>query len=380
MGAKPLRKIKRRGAFDSLDLIIVEALGKYGPRNILKIANQLGISESTIRYRVNNMIKRGLLRLYTNVYHTFIGLKKVLVLADVNKKYINLIEDFMAVNDFWAYTSKIHGCKEGVLALYILPVRYVKKLIDYIDKLINYNLINSYEIFYSTCFHRVNPNMTWFDLKRNEWVFKWKTIINEVKNSPITLPYTLRDPDDFPILGDEMDIFILKELERNAIVSFREIAKKAGTTPQNVYYHYHQHIIPNRLIEDFQVYLRKFDLNCSVLPYFIIDFVDYNSFAKAANVLRNKPFVEVLGKILGKNTLFVSANLPLSEFVNMLNTLNEMIEMGYIKEYKYYISYPFERGRRQTIPYKNFKDGSWLYYHDEYMRELDELYKRIEPN
>jgi DNA-binding Lrp family transcriptional regulator len=172
----------------------------------------------------------------------------------------------------------------------------------------------------------------------------------------------------------------LKELEKNPVVSFKEIAKKAGTTPQNIYYHYHQHIISNKLIEDFQVYLRKFELTYSVLPYFVIDFVDHKAFAKTTNVFRNKPFVEVLGKILDSNTLFVSANLPLHEFVNMLNTLNEMIGLGYVKEYRYYISYPFEKGRRQTIPYKNFKDGAWMYYHDDYMTELEDLYKKTRSN
>jgi|Deesub1362B_J571_1020462.scaffolds.fasta_scaffold00003_674 DNA-binding Lrp family transcriptional regulator len=377
MYAASLRKIKKYKQFDSMDLIIVEALGKYGPRNILKIANYLGLAESTLRYRINNMIKRKLLKLHTNVYHTSLGLKKVLIFADIDKMYSTLIEKFMTINDFWAFISRIHGLKEGIHALYTVPIRYVNKLNEYLEALASHNIIRTYEIYYSTCFHRVNPTMTWFDLKINDWRFDWQGLIKEIEISSTYLPYTLRDPADFPILADEMDVFILKELEKNAIVSFREIAKKTGTTPQNIYYHYHHHIVANRLIEDFQIYLRKYDPMCSVLPYFIIDFHDKDIFAKVANSLRNKPFVEVLGKILGRNTLFISANLPLNEFVNMLNTLNEMVALGYINEYRYYLSYPLEGGRRQTIPYKNFVNGSWMYHHDEYMRELEDLYKKV---
>ncbi|HIE36836.1 TPA: Lrp/AsnC family transcriptional regulator, partial [Candidatus Geothermarchaeota archaeon] len=80
-------KISTLPKLDFKDIKIIEGLSKYTPRNILKISREIGIPESTIRYRISTLIKRGLLRLYTNVYHTNIGLKKHVVFTKYNPIY-----------------------------------------------------------------------------------------------------------------------------------------------------------------------------------------------------------------------------------------------------------------------------------------------------
>ncbi len=113
------------------------------------------------------------------------------------------------------------------------------------------------------------------------------------------------------------------------------------------------------------------------MPILIINFPNYEYLAKTANALRNKPFVEVLGKILNKNALLVIAYLPIYEFFNMLNSLNQLSELGYIEKYKYYLQAFTEKGQRATIPYQNFRDGEWIYKHDEYIMRLYEKLKEV---
>ena len=363
--------------YDALDLMIVEALGKFGPRNVYRIAKYLDLPESTIRYRINVLRSMKLLYLHTNIYHTNIGLKKGVVFLEADPRYSAYIYDFLACNDYWLLIRRTHSYSEGCWALYTIPVNHTDKLRDFFDEIKSLGLVWSYKLYWSTCFHRVNTTTTWFDLSNEKWDFRWEKLLSDVERAGTDLPFTLKDPKDFPILCDEIDLFILKELEKDATISFAEIAKKLGVTTQNVCYHYKQHIIKNSLIEDFQIGFIKFDPKVSVTPIFIIEFPKYEYLAKMANALCDKPFVEILGKILNKNMLLLIAYLPIYEFFNMLNTFNRMAELGYIKRYKYYLRSFMEKGIRQTIPYRNFKDGTWVYDHELYISRLHEAFKDV---
>ena len=359
------------------NLLIIDALGKYTPRNIYKIAKELGMPESTVRYRIRVMRKRGILWLFTNVYHTNIGLKKGVVFAEINPKYWNSIYEFMRANEFWAYMVRLHGGREIIHALYTIPVEHISKLNDFLDEMVELDILRDYKVYHSTCFHRVNASESWYDFKNNEWNFSWENIIHDVERADTLLPITLKDPKGFPILADEIDIKILKSLELDATVTYTELAKNLNTTPQNIRYHFKQHIEKNFLIEGYEILFLRFQLDKSMLIYFILDFPNYTSMAKVANVFRNRPFTEVLGKILGRHSMLMAAYILMKEFINLINTLNNMVSLGYLKNFEYYMTPATEMMKRQTIPYRRFKDDHWEYPHQEMINVLHKRFNRI---
>lgn len=367
----------KKPEYTASDLIIVEALGKFGPRNIYKIARYLGIPESTVRYKINSLKKKMLLKLYTNVYHTNLGLKKSVVFAETNPIYHKKIHEFFSIIDYWVYMRRIHGIKDEFYTLYISPVEHINKVKIFLDEMKKLDIIYNYKVIYSTCFHGVNPTTTWYDLNNDRWSFKWNELEQDIENATIELPFTLKDPPGYPLLADWYDIMILKEMEKNPTITYSELAKHISTTSQNIYYHYKKHIIPRKLIEDFQIYLRKFDAKYSYIIFMLLEFSSYTYLAKTANALRNKPFVEVLGKVIDENRLFSVVNIPADQFPNLFEEINNLIEKGYIKNYEYRISHYMEGGRRQTISYKNFIDRRWIYPHESYIHEL---YNKLEEN
>ncbi len=364
--------------YTASDLIIVTALGRFGPRNLFKIARYLNMPESTLRYRIKRLRKKDLLKLYTNVYHTNLGLKKSLVFADINPRYYHVIHMFFSIVDYWIYMKRTHGIKEGIYSLYISPVEHIDKIKIFIDEMMNINLIKNYKIIHSTCFHGVNPTTTWYDLKDENWNFKWRNLEDDIEKADLDLPFTLKDPDNYPLLADETDIYILKEMEKDPTVSYAKLAKDLNTTSQNIYYHYKEHIISNKLIEDFQIYFRKFDPRYSYTVFIELAFPSYRYFAKTANALRDKPFVETLGKVIGENKLFAALYIPADELSNMFTEFNELIKLGVISEYEYRLSYILDYTQRQTISYRSFRDGQWIYPHEEYMENLRRMYENIE--
>jgi DNA-binding Lrp family transcriptional regulator len=361
--------------YTASDIHIVGALGTYGPRNILKISRILGIPEATIRYRIRRLRDKGLLYLHTNIYHTNLGLKKTILFAKFNPDYESYMNDFLSIVDYWVYLKKVHGNKNMYHALYISPVEYMDELRRFIREMEKLDIIKEPLLLNSTCFHNVNPSSDWYDLKQGVWTFNWDTLEDEIDNASEEVPFTLEDPKGYPMLGDWHDIMILKELEKDATRSYHDIAKMLNTTPQNIFYHYKKHIVGRRLIEDFQVFLLKFPMEVSYYIHAILEFSSRSMLRKVANAFRNKPFTNVLGKIIGEDKLYCVMTVPSHQFVNLFNKLDELVAEGYISDYQYWVAHYLDWWRRQTIAYKNYVDGRWSYPHEEYMNELYRIHE-----
>jgi DNA-binding Lrp family transcriptional regulator len=230
-------------------------------------------------------------------------------------------------------------------------------------------LVYNVKVFWSTCFQTVQSRSKWFDPGSGEYIFHWDEWINEIAEESTKLPYTLIDPEDFPIKGDEMDLFILKELEKDATKDFTEIAKILGTSQQLVSYHYNKHIIPKKLIESFRVTFLQFDLKLSDTFYFIFKFDSNEKLAKFANSLMDKPFVFGMGKILGENGLIAYLYLPKEEFRRFIEAASVLARSGFLQTYEYVIQ-DLRKVSRQTISYEYFKNGKWIYDHGKHIERL----------
>jgi len=350
------------------DLQIIDGLAKYSPRNIMKISREIGIPESTIRYRIKVLKNKGVLQLYTNIYHTNIGLKKHVVFATFSPEFNGKIYEF-----FDAYSPlnifKVYGNRPTVYSVHIIPPYLSKDFRNYLDELKNLGIVDNYKLLYSTCYHNINPTSDWFDILSKSWYFGWDTLVEDIDSASSKLPITLMDPDDFPILADKLDIMILRLLETDPTISYSEMAKRFGTTPQNIKYHFENHIEKNFLIEDYDIQLFRFPRETSIYVYSLMEFTSWKNMAKTANTLRKRAFSEILGKILGKNMLLGIFYLPIEELWSLITKFNELVKIGILKNYEIYISSANEYGEAFTIPYRYFKDGRWVYPSPDYYIE-----------
>lgn len=190
------------------------------------------------------------------------------------------------------------------------------------------------------------------------------------------MPPTLIEPKDFPILGDKFDVLMLKELEKDATISFIDLAKILKISPQLARYHYQKHIIERGLIESFEVTAFHFGRSDSDFSFFIFEFDSQEKLAKFASSLLDKSFVKALGKILGENTLFGYLYLPRTESRKFLKALATLVQNGTLKSYRYAIQ-DFTRTSRSTIPYQCFKNKKWIYNHEKHTRNLRTLVKKV---
>lgn len=357
---------------DLLDLRILDGLAVYGVRNISKAARTLAISESTLRKRLKRLSSHFYLRFNINIYHTNLGLKKAVVFVDTVPGYANMIFECLKANDFWIYVSRCYGKFEGCFAIYTIPKNNCIQFEQFLNELKLSDMVRNVEILWSTCFHAVQSRLKWFDPNTSQWSFHWDKWVKESTKENTTLPYTLIDPRDFPILGDEIDLFILKELEKDGQKTLTEIAKMLGVSQQLVGYHYKRHLVQKRLFESFEVTFEQFDPALSDVFIFILRFDSDKKLAKFANSLMDKPFAWSLGKVLEENALIARLYLPRKEFRQFIEALSKLVRIGFLKTYDYVIQ-DLEKTTRQTISYEFFKDGKWIYDHKKHIKNLQSL-------
>jgi DNA-binding Lrp family transcriptional regulator len=365
---------------DGLDVRILEGLAEHGPRNIAELAKELHIPRGTVISRINHMSSSFYLRLLTTVYHTNLGMKKAVVFAKATLGHEELLFNCLKANKFYIYLGRCYGMFEGCIGIYAIPVEHTNDFEDFLKDVQRLAITQEIDLRWSTCFHTVNLTSKWFDSSTKTWVFPWKKWVEEVFSADSELPYTLKDPQNFPLKADETDVFILKELEKDATVSLASIAKKLGTSLQNVRYHFEKHVTMNGLVETYQIAILPYGTGNSDLLFFIFKFEDMEKMAKFARSLLDKPFVTILGKILGDSSLVAQICLPRQEFRGFTDALSNLARTRFLLSYEY-VFQDLRQGRwsRETIPYEFFKNGSWIYENSKYAETLHRLASSSRP-
>lgn len=357
---------------DLLDVKILEKLGKYGPRNISYLARKLGIPVETARKRVKRLTSHFSLEFHASVYHTNLGLKKALVFADALPGYEEGLFRCLKTNDFWLYIGRYYGRCEGCYGIYGIPKEHTQEFEEFVHQLEEIKVAKDVRLIWSTCLHSINLTEKWFDSQSKTWIFHWDKWIEEIPTEGTQLPYTLRDPKDFPLKADYADILMLAKLHVNSSISFRELAKILNMTPEAASYRYKHHILKRRLLEKPRIFFLRFDKATSDFFVFVFRFNKRDKMARFALSLVDKPFVHTLGKILTQNALVAHIYLPRREFRKFIQSLSELIRRGLLQTYEYVIE-DFNVRAAQTISYECFKDGSWVYNHNKHLEKLQNL-------
>ncbi|MFB0567073.1 MAG: AsnC family transcriptional regulator, partial [Candidatus Bathyarchaeia archaeon] len=355
--------------FDLLDVKILESLGIHGPRNITNLARKLGVPAETVRKRLKRIHSRYFLRTNVNIYHTNLGLKKAVVLAEAVPGYEDLLFESLKINNFLIYLSRCYGMNEGCLGIYTIPRNHCTDFKQFLSELERLEVARKIDLYWSTCFQSVNLKCNWFDSASKSWSFLWDKWVEEIPTKTTRLPFTLVDPPDFPVEGDETDVLILKELEKDATVSFTKLAKMLGISPQLVRYHFYEHLVKRNLIEGFQIGVFPFDRAVSDMFHFIFKFDNGEKLAKFALSLMDKPFVYTLGKILEEHALIANLYMPKAEFREFIDILSRLVKSGFLQSYLYVIQ-DLNKTLRQTISYDYFKDRGWIYEHEKHIKSL----------
>jgi DNA-binding Lrp family transcriptional regulator len=350
---------------------MLQALWEIGPRNLSRVARQLGIHRKTLESRMKKMKSdpQFFLRMHTSVYHTNIGLKKAVVFLEAKPGKEKLLFDCLSINKYWLYVCRSYGRGEGCTAVYAIPAKSCQEFENFIRALEELEIVKKANIYWSTCFQGGRITQRWYDNNVEKWTFRWNDWIEEVQTQQVDLPYTLKEAESYENRADEIDIKMLEKLEEDASRSLTEVARTLGISRQLARFHYREHLVGRNLVEGYEVFVMRYGTSPSVMVYFIITFHNYETFAKFTRSLLDKFFVLTMGKNFGENRLIVEIFLPFEEFRKFIEALSMMTNMSLVKDYTYAIQ-DLNIRCRQTISPPLFKRGEWLYNHEDLMKEL----------
>ena len=357
---------------DPVNAKILAGLGKFGPRNTSFLARSVKLPATTVAFRIKKLIKKGYLQVRTKLDHSKLGLMKAVLVTETAGGLEEKLREAVESIGYWTYVTRCFGKFNGIYALFAFPAEHKDKLEAYLKEAVRCKAMSSYVFFWITNLCAVPRNFDWFDFKSKAWKFPWRQWINEVLKASEKLPKRIVEPEKYQILADETDLFLLKELEKDAFVEFTKISNTLKMSPQGVRYRYYKHVMKHGLIADYQIAIFPYPLLVSDMCCFIFHFQNEKALAKFSNTLSNKPFIISYGKIIGRNSLLMHSYTLKTEFPNLINALNSLVKGNLITDF-FYVNLDIASFKRQTVSYEFFRDKSWTFNYKEKLKKLAEI-------
>ena len=359
---------------DPTNAKILVGLRKHDPRNISLIAKSANLPTSTVAFRFKKLVKEHNLEIFAHLDWNKLGLARVLVMADVLpgrwKISWKVLENF----DYLTYLARCSGGIQGCLATFAIPVEHKMRLKDYLDEAVRLQIFSHYLLFWITNICEGRPNFDWFDFKKKQWIFEWKEWVQEISNASENLSARLTDPKSYPIMVDEKDLIMLRELEQNGIVSFKKLAKVVGIEPSSVAYRYWKHIVERELIIGHIIGVLPYPYELTDFHTFVIEFEDEKALAKFTNCLDDKPFIINYMKVIGQPSVIVNTCIPKFKFLNLIESLDTLTELRLIKNF-FNVTLNIAQIKDNPLPCELFKDGAWIYNHEKNLERLKTIIK-----
>ena len=357
---------------DPINAKILAGLSRFGPRNTSFLARSVKLPATTVAFRIKKLINRGYLQVRANLAHSKLGLTRAVLVADttggLEEKLIETVENI----DYWTYITKCYGKFNGAYALFAFPAEHKDKMEAYLKEAVRHKAMSHYVFFWVTNLCEVAPNFDWFDFKIKGWKLPWQQWINEVLKASGTLSERLVETEKYQTMVDETDLFLLKELEKDAFLEFTKLADVLKMSPQGVRYRYYKHVMKHDLIADYEIAIFPYPLLVSDMCSFIVHFRNEEALAKFSNTLSDKPFILNYGKIIGRNSLLMHSYTPKTEFPNFINALNSLVKRNLITDF-FYVNLDIPSFKRQTVSYEFFRDKSWIFNYQEKLKKLTEI-------
>lgn len=361
--------IRYLDALDETNAKILEGLGAHGPRNISSLAKELRMSPTTVAFRISKLTEESDLQVRARLNFQKLGLRRAVIFTEARPGKEKMLKSLVENLPYWTYVIRCFGKFDGVYALFSFPAEANKEFEDYFKEASKQNIIENYVVFWVTDFCEMPPSFDWFDFEKRGWNFQWKRWLKEIEYSEETLSKRLLDPETYPILADNIDLLILKELEKDGSIEFRKLAKTVDMTPEAVRYRFQNHILKRGLIADHEVSIFPYPYQSSDLTSFAIDFKDQAALARFVNSLTNKPFVLNYTKTTGANKLIAHFFTPKIEFSHLIDSLNQLIERHVVERF-FHVVLDIPSYKRQTVAYEFFEKNKWTYNHQENLRGL----------
>jgi hypothetical protein len=358
---------------------LVKVLNEVGP-DIPEISRRLGQFKESVRYRYKEKILNRGFAVQASVDHEKLGLRRLVIVADVPEPYKNYAQAIFAAMHELCYvvgfTRTLIG-GEHVVNLSV-PTEYVAQVQEFFRELKQKGMFSRLEILEFDWF-RLNPmKPEYYDFDTGRWDFDWQ---KEGTDDFQSAAYSPAGIDKF----DFVDLLIIKELQMDANKSLKEIADKLEVNYKKLAWHHTTHVLAKKMVCGFTVNWMgtRYDYTLEKAlhrkhRYFIVDLLVRGTTELELMTLRHNinrlPYL--WGEAGGKNYLAELA-LPVDNVVEGLQYLGDVTRpVG-----ERMSLYPIDQteAARFTIPYKLYDADmkKWTFNSEDLKSKFDHLMVQI---
>ena len=333
---------------------LVTLLSDLGP-DIPEISRRLGQFKESVRYRYKEKILNRGFAVQAAVDHEKLGLKRLMIIAEVPDPYRNYAQAIFAAMHELCYvvgfTKTLVG-GEHVVNLSV-PAEKITELREFFSSLKEKGMFSHLEVLEFDWSRNVPMKAEFYDFDTGRWDFDWQKVGSEDYKAAVYAPSARNT-------FDSVDLLIIKELQMDANKSLKEIADKLEINYKKLAWHHTTHVLARKLIPGYTVNWMgtRYDYNLEKVlhrkhRYFAVDlFVRDVSELELMTLRHSIDGLPFLWGEAGGSNYFAEFAIPVDNVVEGLQYLGNVT-----REVKDRLSiYPIDQteAARFTVPYKMF--------------------------
>ena len=308
------------------------------------LAKHLGISTSYTHHLIKKLHRDLFFKIWAVPYHERVGLRVLRCLLQVDSATCRqILSELLPRHDFVISVFRYCGSLgKGVYCEFLVPDGKGVELASFLESLQSHGIINSFTIRPVIQLKNIVMGFEWYDFSTNSWRFDWQAFLKEVLSNIDSHEYSQLYELKFSASSakfDLYDLFILHHLEQEVFTSLTSLAPKLRTSPQNLSYHFRNHVLGNELIRTTRPWWSPFLFEESSLYVLEVRFKSHKVLNGFLESLHRKPIAYscTCYEQAAYPSVILSGVLPYDELFSFVNLLDLLKDYGVVKDYDYYI-------------------------------------------
>ena len=354
---------------DPTNIMILRAMWKLGPRNLLKISRRIGAASTSVHERVARLeAKSGRIAFLIPKTREF-GLSRVMVLVESRPGSEEVVTAALKIPNLW---RSINRC-EGVFthqSIHAVPNEFLNDFKKYVKQFLKLGLVRRYRVFQTTDIIPNFPNFNCYDPKEGDWKFQWPQWMNALKHE--APKQVASDSIRHAVRLDKKDLLIIKELQKNARIPLADMAPQLGMSLPGVKYRFDK-MARAGLLQPIAFDVYPYPVEVSAYHEVMLEFTTNHTMSSFLSLTPRLFFIIGAAKVLNSKTLIVRTYILESQLRNMFAFFSQMAREGMIESYSS-VRLEFAGRETQTISYELFDDEKgWVINMRQCVTKLSEL-------
>jgi DNA-binding Lrp family transcriptional regulator len=226
---------------------LVQLITELGP-DIPEIARRLGQFKESVRYRYKEKILNKGFAVQAAVDHEKLGLRRTVMLVDFEDDYAEYAATILTAMSQLCYV--VSFAKELPRGKYVVNLSVPRDSVENVRRFFGYlkerGMFRSVEIFGLDWMRNPPMKAEFYDFDSGRWDFDWTGKSVRDYGAAAFTPSS-------PAKYDVTDLLLMRELQKDANKSLKEISDELKLNYKKLAWHYNTHVVDRQLLRGYRV-------------------------------------------------------------------------------------------------------------------------------